>query len=112
MGIQHMTISLPSRQPEGYGDLTSPFALDDRAFRALGHRLVDTLGTYLEALPENPVYQPLPDEVRQQIEEMRLPAEGIDPEAIMEFFIRRCCHTAAARIIRASPHSSTRPHPS
>jgi aromatic-L-amino-acid/L-tryptophan decarboxylase len=89
MGIQHMTISLPSRQPAGYGDLASPFALDDRAFRALGHRLVDTLGTYLEALPENPVYQPLPDEVRQQIEEMRLPAEGIDPEAIMEFFTQR-----------------------
>jgi aromatic-L-amino-acid decarboxylase len=84
-----MTISLPSRQPEGYGDLASPFALDDRAFRALGHRLVDTLGTYLEALPENPVYQPLPDEVRQQIEEMGLPAEGIDPEAIMEFFTQR-----------------------
>jgi glutamate/tyrosine decarboxylase-like PLP-dependent enzyme len=89
MGIQHMTISLPSRQPAGYGDLASPFALDDQAFRALGHRLVDTLGTYLEALPENPVYQPLPDEVRQQIEEMRLPAEGIDPEAIMEFFTQR-----------------------
>ncbi len=84
-----MTISLPSRRPAGYSDVTSPFALDDQAFRALGHRLVDTLGGYLEALPENPVYQPLPDEVRRQIEEMGLPAEPIAPEAILEFFTQR-----------------------
>ena len=84
-----MTISLPSRQPEGYRDVTSPFAMDDQAFRALGYRLVDTLGAYLEALPENPVYQPLPGEVRRQIEEMGLPAEGIEPEAILELFTQR-----------------------
>ena len=84
-----MAISLPSRQPSGYSDVTSPFAMDDHAFRALGHRLVDTLGAYLEALPENPVYQPLPDEVRRQIEEMGLPAKGIEPEAIWEFFTQR-----------------------
>jgi hypothetical protein len=64
-----MTVSLPSRQPAGYCDIPSPFALDDEAFRALGHPLVDTLGAYLEALPESAVYEPLPDEVCRQIEE-------------------------------------------
>src|ERR1700683_5210372 len=88
-GILKMTVSLPSRQPGGYSDVTSPFAMDDQAFRALGHRLVDIMGAYLEALPDNPVYQPLPDEVRRQIEEMGLPAEGIEPEAILEFFTKR-----------------------
>jgi hypothetical protein len=31
-----MTVSLPSRQPAGYRDITSPFALDDEAFQAAG----------------------------------------------------------------------------
>jgi hypothetical protein len=30
-----MTVSLPSRQRAPYCDITSPFALDDEAFRAL-----------------------------------------------------------------------------
>ena len=47
-----------------------------RPSATLGHGLVETLGAYLEALPENPVYRPLPDEVRRQIEEMRAPRRG------------------------------------
>ena len=87
-GVLRMTIPVPSRrpQPEGYSAVPSPFAMDDQAFRDLGHRLVDSMGAYLDALPENPVYRPLPDDVRQQIAEMELPTEGIEPEAILEFF--------------------------
>jgi aromatic-L-amino-acid/L-tryptophan decarboxylase len=84
-----MTLSVPLRRPAGYSDVPSPFAMGEQDFRDLGHHLVDTLGTYLEALPENPVYQPLPDEVRRQIEDMQLPAEGITPEKILEFFTQR-----------------------
>jgi aromatic-L-amino-acid decarboxylase len=83
-----MTISSPSRPSEGYGGVASPFTLDDQAFRGLGHRLVDTLGAYLEALPGEPVYRPLPEEARRRIQEMELPAGGTDPEAILEFFTR------------------------
>jgi glutamate/tyrosine decarboxylase-like PLP-dependent enzyme len=85
-GAPHMAITVSPGQAEGYGNVLSPFAMDDHAFRDLGHRLVDTLGAYLEALPDNPVYQPLPDEVRQQIEGMQLPAQGINPDEILEFF--------------------------
>ncbi len=85
-----MTISASSCEREGdtgsYTDVPSPFAMDGLAFRDLGHRLVDSLGAYLEELPENPVYRPLPDGVRRQIEEMELPAEGMKPEQILEFF--------------------------
>jgi aromatic-L-amino-acid decarboxylase len=84
-----MTQSLSMRRSVGYSDIPSPFAMDDEAFRDLGHRLVDTMGAYLEALPENPVYRPLPDEVRREIEEMGLPAEGISPKEILEFFDER-----------------------
>src|SRR5215472_8438047 len=84
-----MAMSVSSHQHEGYADVPSPFAMDDQAFRDLGHRLVDSLGAYLEALPENPVYRPLPEEVRREIEEMELPAEGIEPEQILEFFAQR-----------------------
>jgi glutamate/tyrosine decarboxylase-like PLP-dependent enzyme len=84
-----MTQSLSMRRSVGYSDIPSPFAMDGDAFRDLGHGLVDTMGAYLEALPENPVYRPLPDEVRREIEEMELPAEGISPKQILEFFDER-----------------------
>jgi aromatic-L-amino-acid/L-tryptophan decarboxylase len=84
-----MTQSLSMRRSVGYSDIPSPFAMNGEAFRDLGHRLVDTMGAYLEALPENPVYRPLPDEVRQEIEEMELPVEGISPKEILEFFDER-----------------------
>ena len=83
-----MAITVSPDQAEGYGNVLSPFALDDLAFRDLGHRLVDTLGAYLEALPEKPVYQPLPSEVRRQIEHMQLPVQGETPDDILEFFIQ------------------------
>ncbi len=84
-----MTQSLSMRRSVGYSDIPSPFAIDGEAFRDLGHQLVDTMGAYLEALPENPVYRPLPEGVRQQIEEMELPTEGISPKEILEFFDER-----------------------
>src|ERR1700722_7285581 len=84
-----MTLSESLRRSVGYSDIPSPFAMDDEAFRDLGHRLVDTMGAYLEALPENPVYRPLPDKVRRAIEEMELPAEGTPPKQILQFFADR-----------------------
>src|ERR1700727_983061 len=84
-----MTQSLSTRRSVGYSDIPSPFSMTDEACRDLGHRLVDTMGAYLEALPENPVYRPLPDEVRREIEEMVLPVEGISPKEILEFFDER-----------------------
>src|ERR1700690_3292959 len=84
-----MTQPLSMRRSGSYRDIPSPFAMDDEAFRDLGHGLVDTMGAYLEALPENPVYRPLPDEVRREIEEMVLPVEGISPKEILEFFDER-----------------------
>jgi aromatic-L-amino-acid/L-tryptophan decarboxylase len=84
-----MTQSVSVSRGAGYRDAPSPFAMDDQAFRDLGHRLVDTLGAYLEALPGDPVYRPLPEEVRRQIEEMKLPAGGMAPDQILEFFAQR-----------------------
>jgi aromatic-L-amino-acid decarboxylase len=83
-----MAITVPPVQAEGYANVLSPFTLDDQAFRDLGHQLVDILAAYLEALPDNPVYQPLPGEVRQQIADLQLPVQGMDPDEILEFFTR------------------------
>ena len=38
-----------NRRPAGYGHVPSPFAMDGQAFQDLGHRLVDTMGAYLDA---------------------------------------------------------------
>ena len=72
----------------GYNTVPSPFSMDDTTFRVLGYRLVDTLATYLDKLPHEPVYHPLPAEVRLELEKMNIPAEGLALEDIIESFLR------------------------
>jgi aromatic-L-amino-acid decarboxylase len=73
---------------EGYSTVPSPFSMDEATFRGLGHRLVDTLAAHLDKLPREPVYRPLPAEVRQELEKMDIPAEGLAPEDVIEGFLR------------------------
>src|ERR1700722_9540246 len=75
-------------RPEGYSAVPSPFSMDDETFRGLGHRLVDTLAAYLDELPREPVYRPLPPEVRRELEQMNVPPEGAAPEEVVETFLR------------------------
>ncbi len=77
-----------ARRPGGYSTVPSPFSMDDMTFRDLGHRLVDTLAVYLDKLPQEPVYQPLPAEVRRELEKMEIPAEGSAAEDVIEDFLR------------------------
>ena len=72
----------------GYSTIPSPFSMDDTTFRDLGHWLVDTLGAYLDELPQEPVYRPLPVEVRLALETMEIPAEGMAPDEVIETFLR------------------------
>ena len=71
-----------------YREIPSPFAMDDETFLGLGHRLVDILASYLDKLPQEPVYRPLPAEVRQELEGMDIPDSGAAPEEIFEDFLR------------------------
>ncbi|HUB39501.1 MAG TPA: pyridoxal-dependent decarboxylase [Streptosporangiaceae bacterium] len=86
-----MGLTIPdieARPAGGYSTVPSPFSMDGMTFRELGHRLVDTLSSYLEQLPQEPVYQALPAEVRQELEEMKIPPDGMVPEEVIEDFIR------------------------
>ena len=86
MGLPVTTDS--ADRPEGYSAVPSPFSMDDETFRGLGHRLVDTLAAYLDELPREPVYRPLPTEVRRELEEMNIPVDGAAPEDVIEGFAR------------------------
>src|SRR5580700_10484775 len=77
-----------TRGPGGYSTVPSPLAMDDMTFRDLGHRLVDTLAVYLDKLPQEPVYQPLPMQVRRELEKMEIPADGSAAEDVIEDFLR------------------------
>jgi aromatic-L-amino-acid/L-tryptophan decarboxylase len=77
-----------TRSPGGYSTVPSPLAMDDMTFRDLGHRLVDTMAVYLDKLPQEPVYQPLPAEVRRELEKMEIPADGSAAEEVIEDFLR------------------------
>jgi aromatic-L-amino-acid/L-tryptophan decarboxylase len=71
-----------------YSTVPSPFSMDEATFRRLGHQLVDTLSAYLDKLPREPVYRPLPAEVRLELEKMNIPVEGVAPEDVIEGFLR------------------------
>ncbi len=53
--------------------------------RALGHRMLDDMFTYLETVRERPAWQPIPDDVQQAFH-APLPREGQPPEAVYEEF--------------------------
>jgi aromatic-L-amino-acid/L-tryptophan decarboxylase len=74
--------------PGGYRNVPSPFSMDEDTFRDLGHRLVDTLASYLDKLPREAVYRPLPGEVQRELEKMDIPVGGTAPEAVIDGFLR------------------------
>jgi aromatic-L-amino-acid/L-tryptophan decarboxylase len=47
-----------------------------RAFRRAGHVLVDAVADHLAAMPSRPVWQPLPDALREQLLDLPLPERG------------------------------------
>ncbi len=55
------------------------------AMRALGHRMVDDMLDYLEALRERPVWQPIPESIRAALR-APLPLEPLGAEAAYEAF--------------------------
>jgi aromatic-L-amino-acid/L-tryptophan decarboxylase len=86
-----MGLAIPSVEvlgTEGYSTVPSPFSMDHDTFRDLGYRLVDALATYLDKLPHEPVYQPLPAAVRLELEKMNVPANGVAAEEVIDGFMR------------------------
>ncbi len=55
------------------------------AMRALGHRMVDDMMTYLETLRERPVWQPIADEAREFLRQPP-PMKPTTPEAVYDEF--------------------------
>jgi aromatic-L-amino-acid decarboxylase len=59
---------------------------DWRAMRALGHRMVDDMMTYLETIRDRPVWKPIPDNAKASLE-APLPLDPQDPEQIYQEFL-------------------------
>jgi len=59
---------------------------DWEAMRELGHRMIDDMMTYLESIRERPVWQPIPERVKQNLS-MLLPLDPQKPEEIYEEFL-------------------------
>jgi aromatic-L-amino-acid decarboxylase len=58
------------------------------AFRSAAHALVDGVADYLAELPLRPVWQPLPDELREELLRLPLPEEGTSLDELGEIALR------------------------
>ncbi len=56
------------------------------AMRALGHRMVDDMLTYLQTVRDRPVWQPMPDQVKENLKKP-LPNEPQSPEDAYRDFV-------------------------
>jgi hypothetical protein len=79
----------------GYSTAPSPFAMDADTFRDLGYLLVDRFADYLDKLSQEPVYRPLPPEIRQSPETMPIPRQGVAPEDVIDGFLRTVLRASA-----------------
>src|SRR4051812_34429761 len=55
------------------------------AMRALGHRMVDDMMTYLQSVRERPAWQPVPDAVKHRLDEP-LPLDEHDAATVYQEF--------------------------
>jgi len=56
------------------------------AMRSLGHRMLDDIFDYWQTLRERPVWQPVPDEVKENLTQP-LPLEPQDPSQVYQDFL-------------------------
>lgn len=59
---------------------------DWNALRALGHQMLDDMLTYLQTIRDRPVWQPIPDQIRDQFQEP-LPLDPQSPEHVYKAFL-------------------------
>ena len=59
---------------------------DWHALRVLGHQMLDDMLTYLQTIRDRPVWQPIPDQIRDQFQEP-LPLDPQSPEHVYKAFL-------------------------
>jgi aromatic-L-amino-acid/L-tryptophan decarboxylase len=74
--------------PMSEGDPAAGRDAELEAFRRAGHALVDGVADYLAELPSKPVWQPLPDDLREKLLQLPLPEEGAPLDRIGETALR------------------------
>ncbi len=68
--------------------MTRTVLTEDREnFRALGHRMIDGLHTFLNGVDSGPADKPVPDDQRRKLANLELPESGMAPEDIIDFIV-------------------------
>jgi aromatic-L-amino-acid/L-tryptophan decarboxylase len=68
--------------------VTSVHSMSADTFRQLGYAVVDLAARHLTHLPGQPVWRPLPQEVREEIRQQPFPLTGTSPEALLALYER------------------------
>ena len=69
-------------------ETSAPHEDELTAFRSAAHVLVDGVADHLAALPSGPVWQPLPDALREQLLDLPLPEEPSELEDLVATALR------------------------
>jgi aromatic-L-amino-acid/L-tryptophan decarboxylase len=80
LGSYACDVTEPERGASGEGEL--------QAFRRAAHALVDGVADHLAALPSRPVWQPLPDALREQLLDLPLPERGASLDDLVATALR------------------------
>jgi glutamate/tyrosine decarboxylase-like PLP-dependent enzyme len=84
LGYPHKESVLPMQEERLNEETLDP--QDWEGMRALGHQMVDDMMCYLEGIRERPVWQPMPDDVKQHLRQP-VPQEPQAPDAVYQEFV-------------------------
>jgi aromatic-L-amino-acid/L-tryptophan decarboxylase len=66
-------------------DYSPEFSFDELSLRRFGYQVVDEVAAYLSGIQERPVWQPMPDSVREEIRTQEFPLQGYPFEETLAF---------------------------
>jgi aromatic-L-amino-acid/L-tryptophan decarboxylase len=66
-------------------DYSPEFSFDESSLRRFGYQVMDEVAAFLSGIQERPVWQPMPDSVREEFRTQELPLQGYPFEETLAF---------------------------
>jgi aromatic-L-amino-acid/L-tryptophan decarboxylase len=82
------SISVIADDVQSIAEQSQKLSFDEKTLQSYGYQVMDTVASYLSGIRERPVWQPMPQEVKQAISEQPMPEYGQPFEQTVDFIQR------------------------